>query len=232
LSVLQNIDMAIPHITIDGPTASGKGTVAQIVARTLGWHYLDSGAIYRACALYAMDEDVPLAEFDRVAKLAAKLPLRFTDAGQVWLGVSEVTDAIRAEAVGNAASIISASPPVRAALLQRQRDFLVAPGLVTDGRDMGSVVFPDAPLKVFLTASAQARAQRRYNQLIANGKNVIMMDLVRDLQARDQRDTERAIAPLKATADAHLLDTSGMDAQSAADTVLRWWRERAIQIHR
>jgi CMP/dCMP kinase len=220
--------MQIPHITIDGPTASGKGTVAQIVARTLGWHYLDSGAIYRACALYAMDEDVPLSELTRVVKLAAKLPLRFTDAGQVWLGMSEVTEAIRAEAVGNAASIISSSPPVRAALMQRQRDFLVAPGLVTDGRDMGSVVFPDAPLKVFLTASAEARAQRRYNQLIANGKSVIIVDLVRDLQARDQRDTERAIAPLKATADAHLLDTSEMDAQTAADTVLGWWRELAI----
>jgi CMP/dCMP kinase len=220
--------MQIPHITIDGPTASGKGTVAQLVAKTLGWHYLDSGAIYRACALYAMDEDVPLSELERVAKLAAKLPLRFTDAGQVWLGLSEVTEAIRAEAVGNAASMISSAPQVRAALMQRQRDFLTLPGLVTDGRDMGSVVFPDAPLKVFLTASAQARAQRRYNQLIANGKSVIMVDLVRDLQARDQRDTERAIAPLKATADAHLLDTSEMDAQSAADTVLGWWRELAI----
>ena len=216
--------MQIPHITIDGPTASGKGTVAQLVARTLGWHYLDSGAIYRACALHAMDEDVPLIDFDRVAALAIKLPLRFNDDGRAWLNLDEVTDAIRAEAVGNAASIISASPPVRAALLQRQRDFLAAPGLVTDGRDMGSVVFPDAPLKVFLTASAKARAQRRYNQLIANGKNVIMADLVRDLQARDQRDTERAIAPLKATADAHQLDTSEMDALSAANTVLGWWR--------
>jgi CMP/dCMP kinase len=220
--------MQIPHITIDGPTASGKGTVAQLVAKTLGWHYLDSGAIYRACALYAMDEDVPLSELERVAKLAAKLPLRFTDAGQVWLGLSEVTEAIRAEAVGNAASMISSAPQVRAALMQRQRDFLTLPGLVTDGRDMGSVVFPDAPLKVFLTASAQARAQRRYNQLIANGKSVIMVDLVRDLQARDQRDTERAIAPLKATADAHLLDTSEMDAQSAANTVLGWWRALSI----
>jgi CMP/dCMP kinase len=220
--------MQIPHITIDGPTASGKGTVAQLVAKTLGWHYLDSGAIYRACALYAMDEDVPLSELERVAKLAAKLPLRFTDAGQVWLGLSEVTEAIRAEAVGNAASMISSAPQVRAALMQRQRDFLTLPGLVTDGRDMGSVVFPDAPLKVFLTASAQARAQRRYNQLIANGKSVIMSDLVRDLQARDQRDTERAIAPLKATADAHLLDTSEMDAQSAANTVLGWWRALSI----
>jgi CMP/dCMP kinase len=220
--------MQIPHITIDGPTASGKGTVAQLVAKTLGWHYLDSGAIYRACALYAMDEDVPLSELERVAKLAAKLPLRFTDAGQVWLGLSEVTEAIRAEAVGNAASMISSAPPVRAALMQRQRDFLTLPGLVTDGRDMGSVVFPDAPLKVFLTASAEARAQRRYNQLIANGKSVIMVDLVRDLQARDQRDTERAIAPLKATADAHLLDTSEMDAQSAANAVLGWWRALAV----
>ncbi len=216
--------MQIPHITIDGPTASGKGTVAQLVAKTLGWHYLDSGAIYRACALHAMDEDVPLTEFARVATLAAKLPLRFTEDARAWLAHSDVTDAIRAEAIGSAASIISANSLVRAALLQRQRDFLTPPGLVTDGRDMGSVVFPDAPLKVFLTASAQARAQRRYNQLIAKGKNVIMLDLVRDLQARDQRDTERAIAPLKATADAHVLDTSEMDAQSAANCVLGWWR--------
>jgi cytidylate kinase len=220
--------MQIPHITIDGPTASGKGTVAQLVAKTLGWHYLDSGAIYRACALHAMDEDVPLSELDRVAKLAAKLPLRFNDDGRAWLNLDEVTEAIRAEAVGNAASMISSAPPVRAALLQRQRDFLVLPGLVTDGRDMGSVVFPEAPLKVFLTASAEARAHRRYNQLIANGKSVIMADLVRDLQARDQRDTERAIAPLKATADAHYLDTSDMDAQSAANVVLGWWRARVV----
>ncbi len=220
--------MQIPHITIDGPTASGKGTVAQRVAQALGWHYLDSGAIYRACALHAMDEDVPLSEFARIAALAAKLPLRFGEQGRVWLGHSDVTEAIRGEAIGNAASIISASPLVRAALLARQRDFLTQPGLVTDGRDMGSVVFPDAPLKVFLTASAQARAQRRYNQLIANGKSVIMADLVRDLQARDQRDTERAIAPLKATADAHQLDTSAMDAQSAAEMVLGWWRQRAV----
>jgi cytidylate kinase len=217
--------MPPPHITIDGPTASGKGTVAQLVAHQLQWHYLDSGAIYRSAALFAMDEDVPLTLTDRVAQLAQALPLRFTPDGKVWLKLEDVTEAIRAEAVGTAASIISADPAVRDALMQRQRDFLQPPGLVADGRDMGTVVFPEAPLKVFLTASVQARADRRFKQLIAKGKSVILSDLVRDLQARDARDSERTVAPLKAAGDAVLLDTSHMTAQDAANAVLAQWKQ-------
>ncbi len=216
---------AIPHITIDGPTASGKGTVAQMVAAALGWHYLDSGAIYRATALFAMDEDVPLHDEDRVAQLGGALPLRFDANGRIFLRHDDVTDAIRAEAIGNAASQIASAPKVRKALLERQRDFLQAPGLVTDGRDMGTVVFPNAPLKIFLTASAQARAERRYKQLIEKGNSVIMVDLVRDLEARDLRDASRATAPLAFAENAVLLDTSAMDASAAADFVLARWRE-------
>jgi CMP/dCMP kinase len=212
----------IPHITIDGPTASGKGTVAQGVANALGWHYLDSGAIYRACALFAMDEDVPLSEHARVAQLAANLPLRFAD-NKVFLKHDDVTDAIRAEAVGNAASVISAVPAVRAALLQRQREFLQAPGLVTDGRDMGTVVFPDAPLKIFLTASASARAQRRFAQLSARGVAADLASITRDLETRDARDRDRSIAPLVAAEGAAILDTSAFTASDAVQRVLSLW---------
>ncbi len=222
--------MLIPHITVDGPTASGKGTVAQLVAAQLGWHYLDSGAIYRACALFAMDEDIALANLQGVAIAGASLPLRFEIGGRVFLRHDDVTEAIRAEAVGNAASQIAVAPQVRAALLQRQRDFLRAPGLVTDGRDMGTVVFPAAPLKVYLTASVNARAQRRYNQLIEKGKSVIMADLVRDLVERDRRDAERATAPLKAAVDALMLDTSQMSAAQAAAQILSWWKSRTNRL--
>jgi cytidylate kinase len=218
----------IPHITIDGPTASGKGTIAQAVAQALGWHLLDSGSIYRACALHALNDGIALQDVDRLAVCATGLPLTFNETdGSAWLDGTEVTTALRAERVGSAASQISAIPAVRAALMQRQRDFLQEPGLVADGRDMGTVVFPDAPLKIFLTASAHARAERRYKQLNEKGISVIMADLVRDLVERDQRDTERAIAPLKPAPDAHMLDSSAMSIDEVTAQVLAWWRARA-----
>lgn len=208
-----------PVITIDGPSASGKGTVAERVAAALGFHFLDSGALYRLTALSAMQHGVALDDEAGVAALAAKLPASFRD-GAVWLGEENVSDAIRAEAVGEGASKVAALPAVRAALLDRQRAYRQAPGLVADGRDMGTVVFADAVAKVFLTASASARAERRYKQLIEKGNPANLSALVADMQARDARDAARAVAPLKPAADALLLDTTHMDIESAVQAVL------------
>jgi cytidylate kinase len=212
----------IPVITIDGPTASGKGTVAQRVADRLGFHYLDSGALYRLTALSALRRDTDLADEHALAKLASHLPCSF-QGGQIILSQENVTDAIRAEEVGNAASKIATLPAVRHALTGLQLGFRKAPGLVADGRDMGSVIFPHAALKVFLTASAEARAERRYKQLIDKGFSANMQDLLMDLQARDERDTRRTIAPLAPAAGALVLDTSQMTAEAAVDQVLQWY---------
>ena len=229
----------IPVIAIDGPSASGKGTVAECVAGLLGFHYLDSGAIYRAAALVATRAGVDLdAEPERVAALAQDMPLRF---GQgVWLGDADVTADIRSEACGANASRIAAVPAVRAALLARQRAFLVSPGLVADGRDMASVVFPQAALKVFLTASARERAFRRVAQLERlplndakgliekenNGRLRVLFDSVlADLEERDRRDAARAAAPLKQLAEAKLLDTTQLSVDEAVAAVLGWFRE-------
>jgi len=209
----------IPVITLDGPSASGKGTVAERVAAALGFHFLDSGALYRLTALSAMKQGVALDDEVRVAELAAVLPATFHD-GAVWLAGEDVTDSIRAEAVGEGASKVAALPTVRAALLDRQRAYRQAPGLVADGRDMGTVVFADAATKVFLTASAEARAERRYKQLIGKGNSASLPALVADMQARDARDTARAVAPLKPAPDALLLDTTEMDVESAVQAVL------------
>ena len=209
----------IPVITIDGPSASGKGTVAERVAAALGFHFLDSGALYRLTALSAMKQGVALDDEARVAELAARLPATFHD-GAVWLADENVTDAIRAEHVGEGASKVAALPAVRAALIDRQRDYWQAPGLVADGRDMGTVVFADAPAKVFLTASAEARAARRYKQLIGKGNSASLPALIADMQARDARDSARAVAPLKPAPDALLLDTTEMDIESAVQAVL------------
>lgn len=211
--------ISIPVITLDGPSASGKGTVAERVAAALGFHFLDSGALYRLTALSAMKQGVALDDEVRVAELAAKLPATFHD-GAVWLADEAVTDSIRAEAVGEGASKVAALPTVRAALLDRQRAYRQAPGLVADGRDMGTVVFADAATKVFLTASAEARAERRYKQLIGKGNSASLPALVADMQARDARDTARAVAPLKPAPDALLLDTTRMDVESAVQAVL------------
>ena len=206
-------------ITIDGPTASGKGTVAQLVARELGFHYLDSGALYRLTALSALRNQVSLDDAEALAGLAAVLPCRF-DGDAIWLGEEEVGQQIRAEAVGVAASRVAVFPAVRAALLALQKGFLQSPGLVADGRDMGTVVFPEAEVKVFLTASAETRAKRRYKQLIDKGVCASMSDLLRDLTERDARDTGRSSAPLVAAKGAYLLDTSEMTIEQAVAEVL------------
>ena len=220
--------MNIPVITIDGPSASGKGTVAERVAAALGFHFLDSGALYRLTALSAMKHGVALDDETRVAELAAHLPASFRD-GAVWLADENVTDAIRAETVGEGASKVAALPAVRAALLERQRAYRQPPGLVADGRDMGTVVFAGATAKVFLTASAEARAERRHKQLIEKGNSASLPSLVADMQARDARDTARAVAPLKPAPDALLLDTTHMDIESAVQAVLAHYRSKSCK---
>ena len=209
----------IPVVAIDGPSASGKGTVAERVAAALGFHFLDSGALYRLTALAAMKRQVALDDEAGVATVAATLPATFRD-NAVWLEDQNVVEAIRAETVGEGASRVAAMPAVRAALIDRQRAYRQAPGLVADGRDMGTVVFPDAVAKVFLTASAEARAERRYKQLIEKGNSANLPALVADMQARDARDMARTVAPLKPAADALLLDTTNMDIESAVRAVL------------
>ncbi|MBK6741503.1 MAG: (d)CMP kinase [Hydrogenophilales bacterium] len=215
---------AIPVIAIDGPSASGKGTVAALVARALGFAYLDSGALYRVTAYAAGQRAVPLDDETALARMAQGLNLRF-EGGEVFLDDAPVGDAIRTEDAGRTASKIAALPALRAALLDLQRGFRKAPGLVTDGRDMGSVVFPDATVKVFLTATAEERAQRRYKQLIEKGFDANLAALVQDLKERDARDAGRQAAPLKQGADAHLLDTTGVTIQEAVDRVLNWYRQ-------
>ena len=212
----------IPVLTIDGPTASGKGTVAQQVAHMLGFHYLDSGALYRLTALSALRANLPLTDEPALAKLARDLPCTF-HGEQVLLANEDVSNAIRAEEVGNAASKIAALPALRQALSGLQLRFRATPGLVADGRDMGTVLFPHAPLKVFLTASVEARAQRRYKQLIDKGFSANIEDLRKDLSDRDARDANREIAPLKPADGAYLLDTSDITAQQAVERVLGWY---------
>ncbi len=213
---------SIPVITIDGPTASGKGTVAQRVAQHLGFHYLDSGALYRLTALSALRSGTALNDEHALAKLAGALPCTFVGE-KILLANENVTEAIRAEEVGNTASKIAMLPTLRQALYGLQLRFRMAPGLVADGRDMGTVIFPHAPLKVFLTASVAARAQRRYKQLIGKGFSANMEDLLKDLTERDARDANRSIAPLKPAEGAYLLDTSDMTADQAVEQVLAWY---------
>jgi len=212
----------IPVISIDGPTASGKGTVAHRVADQLGFHYLDSGALYRLTALMALRRGTDMRDEHALAKLAEHLPCSFSGAC-VMLAHENVTESIRAEDVGNMASVIAALPAVRQALFALQLGFRRSPGLVADGRDMGTVIFPHATLKVFLTASAKARAERRYQQLIGKGISANMENLLMDLNARDERDTHRAIAPLQPAEGAYVLDTSDMTADQAVALVLKWY---------
>lgn len=215
----------IPVIAIDGPTASGKGTVAGIIAARLGWHYLDSGAIYRVLALAALKRGLDLADEAALAALGERLPVEFSGA-VVLLEGEDVSFDLRREETGNAASRIAALPAVRAALLARQQAFCSEPGLVADGRDMGSVVFPAAVLKIFLTASAEARAERRYKQLIDKGLPASIDDLLRDLRERDARDSLRAVAPLKPCEDAVLLDTTTLSIDEAVQFVLNLAAQR------
>ncbi|HZZ92790.1 MAG TPA: (d)CMP kinase [Usitatibacter sp.] len=217
---------SVPIIAIDGPSASGKGTVAARVAQALGFHYLDSGALYRLVALAALRQGVALDDSARLAALARGMDVAF-DAGSIRLGADDVTHAVRAEDVGAAASRVASQPPVREALLARQRDFRRLPGLVADGRDMGSVVFPAAPLKVFLTADVGTRAERRYKQLMEKGMCARMEDVVEDLASRDARDASRAVAPLKHYPDAFFLDTTGLTVDQAVERILGWWRDKA-----
>lgn len=219
---------AVPVVTIDGPTASGKGTVAEAVAARLGFHLLDSGALYRLVALQMIERSVAPDDVAALAGIAARMRPHFR-AGRIELDGRDVTDALRAEAAGRGASQIAVHAALRAALLQMQRDFRRAPGLVADGRDMGTVVFPDAALKVFLTATAEARAQRRYNQLIEKGNAANIATLLADLRERDRRDAERAVAPLKPASDAYQLDSSALTADEVVALILDRYRKSCVE---
>lgn len=219
---------ACPVIAIDGPTASGKGTVAALVAGKLGYHYLDSGAIYRVLAVEVENLGLNLdqaSDLQKVISLASNLPVQF-EAEKVLLNGVDVSEVIRTEEAGVMASRLAVVPEVRAGLLQRQRDFRQAPGLVADGRDMGSVVFVDSLLKVFLTASAQVRAERRVRQIEARGQKADFKAIFNDLVARDKRDSERAVAPLKPSEDALVLDCSSMPIDLVVATIYGWAQER------
>ena len=226
-SVAQAATERIPVICIDGPTASGKGTVAAAVAQRLGYRFLDSGAMYRITALAALRAGLAIdtAHEPRIAALAQTLPVRF-EGGRVWLDSDDVTEAIRTEEAGMNASRVSALPAVRTALVELQHSFQRLPGLVADGRDMGTVIFPEAALKVYLTASAACRAERRYKQLISKGFSANIDDLRADLEARDARDSSRSVAPLKPAQDALVLDNSDLTIEQAVEQVLAWWQER------
>lgn len=219
----------IPVVTIDGPSGAGKGTIAQLLAGELGFHILDSGSLYRLTALASLNDQIALEDEDAMRQVAAQLDVVFkpTDDGlQILLRGEDVSEAIRAEEIGMRASRVAAISSVRDALLQRQRDFMEAPGLVADGRDMGTTVFPDAPLKVFMTASAEERAERRYKQLKAKGINANIAALVADLKARDEQDANRAVSPLKPANDAILLDTTEMSIQQVTEKLLELARQR------
>lgn len=218
--------VTVPVVALDGPAASGKGTVALLVARQLGWHLLESGALYRAVGLAALDRGVDLHDERALAPIAAGLDVAF-DEGRVWLSGHDVSDRIRSEQVSDAASKVAALPAVRAALLWRQKAFRALPGLVAEGRDMGSVVFPDASPKVFLTATAEVRAERRYKQLIAKGMDVNLPALLQEIANRDERDSQRSVAPLRAASDALPLDTTELSAEEAANQVVAWVRQRS-----
>ena len=215
----------IPVICIDGPTASGKGTVAALIARKLGYHFLDSGAMYRITALAATQAGLAIGveHETAIAALARQLPVRF-QAGKVFLADNDVTETIRTEQAGMNASRVSALPQVRLALVDLQHRFRQLPGLVADGRDMGTVIFPEAPLKVFLTASPRKRAERRHKQLISKGNPATIASIQQDLEARDARDTSRQAAPLKPADGARLLDNSDLSIEESAAQVLEWWQ--------
>ena len=212
-----------PVIAIDGPTASGKGTVAALVAETLGFHYLDSGALYRLVALASEKRGIDVKNASELGLLVPKLLISFKNS-QIWLDGEDVTDAIRTENIGLRASALAVHPEVRSALVGLQRSFRQFPGLVADGRDMGSIIFPDAVLKVFLTATAAARAERRYKQLIAKGISAKLSDLLHDLQERDARDSNRGTAPLLVADGAKVLETSDLSIDQAVKTVLDWYQ--------
>ena len=215
---------AVPVIAIDGPSGSGKGTIAHRVAQELGWHLLDSGALYRLVALSAEKAGVPLDDARRLAGLAGALDVRFDSnedgSERIWLADEDVSRQIRTEETGAGASAVAQIPAVREALFERQRAFQQPPGLVADGRDMGTHVFADAALKIFLTASAEERARRRHKQLKDKGMDVSLAALSRDIEDRDRRDSERSVAPLRPATDARILDSSGQSIEAVTQTVL------------
>jgi cytidylate kinase len=215
-----------PVIAIDGPSASGKGTVAAKVAEALGFHYLDSGALYRLATLAALRRGANLDDEAALARIAADMEVEFRG-DRIRLDGEDVTEALRTEDVSAATSRVAAKPAVRIQLLERQRGFCRRPGLVADGRDMGSVVFPEAPLKVYLTAGVETRAERRYKQLMEKGMYAKIGDVVEELRRRDERDTSRPVAPLKHYPDAFFLDTTGLSVDQAVQKVLGWWRDKS-----
>lgn len=215
---------AVPVIAIDGPSASGKGTIAAAVARHLGFHYLDSGALYRIVGLIAGERGANLDNDSEISSISLNLNIKFDD-NKIWVDGREVSDLIRGEVAGAAASRVAALPGVRAALMTLQRGFRRAPGLVADGRDMGSVVFPDAGLKIYLTATPEERAQRRYNQLMEKGLGASMAALLQDIRDRDHRDSNRAVAPLLKCADAMEIDTTGIPVAAVVAKVLQLYQE-------
>ena len=223
-----------PVITVDGPSGSGKGTICRLLSQKLGWNLLDSGALYRLTALAARHHAVDLDDVEALQVLAEHLDVRFVAQDsqaevQIFLEGQEVTRAIRAEDVGEAASQVAALVPVRQALLNRQRDFAQPPGLIADGRDMGTVVFPEAVLKIYLDASAEERAQRRYKQLIDKGVGASLGDILQDLRARDDRDTNRTASPLKPAEDAIRLDSTSMTIDEVLTGVLEEARHRGVR---
>jgi len=220
-----------PVITVDGPSGTGKGTLCLRLAAQLGWHFLDSGVLYRLVGFLALKRGVVLDDAVALVPLAAALPVEFrplADDLEIRLEHEDVTRAVRTEQIGDAASRVAACPPVREALLARQRAMRRAPGLVADGRDMGTVVFADAPLKIFLTASAETRAERRYKQLKGKGNDVSLTALLEDIRARDERDATRAIAPLVPAPDAEILDTTLLGTAEVTDRVMHLVRERGL----
>jgi len=222
-TAVNRVSSTVPVITIDGPTASGKGTVAHRVAVALGWATLDSGALYRLTALAALNCGLDTDHEEKVADVARSLNVQF-QGETILLDGEDVTDQIRQERVGNLASRVAAYPSVRQALLERQRAFRTLPGLVADGRDMGTVVFPDAAVKIFLVADVEARAERRCKQLIGKGISANLDNLLRDMRERDARDMQRAVAPLTPASDAHVLDSSNLTIEQTVQAVLDVWK--------
>lgn len=224
---------SIPVITIDGPSGTGKGTVSVLLAHRLGWNYLDSGALYRLLALQALAYDIESDNVDGLVQLAQRMDVKFmSEEGRkptILLEGHDVTEAIRSEYASSMSSKVSAHPPVRAALMALKRSFRQAPGLVTDGRDMGTVVFPEAELKIFMTASVEVRAQRRYEQLIKQGINANLGAVQQEMEARDARDRNRPVAPLKPADDAVIVDTSTLTVEAVLATILDLVRERLAE---